>query len=525
MAEPKTAKLNKTVFHRFLHNKMSDDDDDAAWEGNDGAFPSIGIQPNTEHHVFTDEPHDGSFYSLEVVEEGSKEETLTGSSSNPKSDEFMSVSVSSSETPAIDNTAETKKKQQFLGIQKSSSVSSGGSHYPYNIYQSFKKEKDSREGEVTNNQGSLAFTRGTKTDREDASMPPQVTPLPLAEDSSVMTSDQQSQVMETTSVSQPPFSVMSTRSRRHGKRYTVRHTLSTNQQVNANSATMLKNIFVGIEQERHMHKLTAQHLRAVQNWLLFLPAILLSLLAGIVSLVFEADLKRQNEYRVYSAIFVGVIILLSVFWQAVSKQLDLGSRAALHDMTAAAIKRLSEDLLLTLSSTEAVPAEYVALIGEKFGQALDACPSSVPYKLETAFTSVSDRLMLMLKPPMGQRPRKAMHRTDVMRLYATAYDELATEIVHHWAWPFALPPSRDASEAALRSFKAIVTEGREVNKRKGCIQLFCPFLGKTEVEKSLFDIVPPASVVSEHSPGGGASPGKTLNDPYLIRAHMLGSEV
>jgi hypothetical protein len=120
---------------------------------------------------------------------------------------------------------------------------------------------------------------------------------------------------------------------------------------------------------------------------------------------------------------------------------------------------------------------------------------------------------------MGQAPRKHVQKLDLMRLYATAYGELTTEIIDYWAWPFAYPQPRHASDAALRNFKAIITEGREMNNRKGCIRLCCPCLGSDEVERSLFDILPAASA-------SGASPNVyQKSDAYQIRSHMLGTEV
>ena len=161
---------------------------------------------------------------------------------------------------------------------------------------------------------------------------------------------------------------------------------------------------------------------------------------------------------------------------------------------------------------------HLALIGEKFQQALDACPSTIPYKLEAAYSAVSDRMVLMLKPPMGQPPRKYVHKLDFMRLYATVYDELNTEIIHHWMWPFAFPQPRSASDGALRNFKAIITEGREaVNPSGGCLRFFCPCVSPPPVERGLFDVVPTASVADTSGTG--------LSNPYQIRSAMLGQEI
>lgn len=351
-------------------------------------------------------------------------------------------------------------------------------------------------------------------------MPSPLTPMTLAEEPSVMSETHSQIMMEAESNHGVPLSVASTRSRRHSKRYIVRHTLSTSQQINANPATMLKNLFIGIEQERHMHKLAGQNLHAVHDWILFLPCIGLTLMSGIVVLIFEADLNVSEDVRVYSSLCVGIFALFSVFLQAVSKMLDMGTRGTLHDVTASVLKRLAEDILLTLSSTENIPAEYVALVSDKLGQALDACPSPLPYKLEAAFSAVSDRMVLMLKPPAGQPARKHVHKLDYMRLYSTAYDELSSEIIHFWAWPFLCPRPRSASEAALRNFIAIITEGREaIQRRQGCLR-FCCCCYDEPIERSLFDVVPPASII-EVANNNWSSP----NNAYRHRVNTVGPEV
>ena len=499
---------------------------DAEWESS-GAFPSRddsrpiitkndgSSSDGDEDHIFVDEGLDGAFDSLKTVNEGSRE---TASSSH---DGLMALSHSSSETPAISNTTtdvvrNALKKRKKL--QKSGIDCRIEGIYPYNMFRSLSKGKEEgqekNDKDVTNNGRKFPNTSPGQTPRNDnkrekyreyqPTSPPILRPLPVAmedEASSVITDEQHEHnqyvydyMAEGASV-HPPISVMSARSRRHGgggKHHLVRHTLATSQKVTANPANMLKNIFISIEEERHMHRLTAQHLRAIHNWLLFLPSILLALLAGVVVLVFEADLNSSDSVRVYSSISVGVLSLISVFWQALCKQLDFGVKSALHDTCSVALKRLSEDILLTMSAAETIPAEYVALIGEKYGQAADACPSNIPYKLEAASSHLSNRMIIMLRPPMGQAPRKYLQKLDLLRLYATAYDELSAEVINYFAFPFAFPDSRRASEAALRNFKAIITEGKEVDRSRHC-KLLCPCFGSPDEERSLFDVLPAAA--------------------------------
>jgi hypothetical protein len=214
--------VDNTIFQCFSPTMSDDDDEEESWEET-GSFPKTSTK--RDDHVFADEPFDGSYYSLELVQEGSKEETMTGANSQPEHQEqFMAVSLAgSSDTPAISNTAEAaaaalKKKQQTLGIQQNTSMnSSNGGFYPYNIYQSLaKSSKEKKEYELmhenkVNVSMSSSSNKSTtnskpKPDREEPSMPRQHhIPMSLEDTSSVMSVDRQSQgVYESASQSQPP---------------------------------------------------------------------------------------------------------------------------------------------------------------------------------------------------------------------------------------------------------------------------------------------------------------------------------
>jgi hypothetical protein len=261
---------------------------------------------------------------------------------------------------------------------------------------------------------------------------------------------------------------------------------------------MLKNFFVALEQHRLMHKLTAEHMRVIDTWFLFAPSITLTLMTGVVIFVFETTLKVQSDGRVYAAIIAGITAFVSVFWQALSRQLDLGTQGALHEAAAGTLQKLSADILFTISSTtksdDGISAHYVALVAEKYDQAMAMSPATIPYVLESAFAAVSNSLDLMLNPPVSKKSKrkKRLQNVDLIRLYAKAYDELAAEILNHWAWPLAFPPPRRASERAIRSFTLVITEGRRSNGMR-----WLSFLRPLKKPKrSLFDVFPTSSSVS-----------------------------
>ncbi len=486
----------------------SDPTDMSDWHQKSGAFPtSKDINPIMEDMddmddsenegldpIFSDEGFEGGFLS-----------NVNLANHNAKS----TLSHASSETPAVSNTTTSLVRKAVTKNRLGNEGRTDRVH-PYGMFRTIPEGKNDtprkKEKTVinqTSNKASPSPTRGKPPKPEGkrgksptANITPLLTPV-QDEPSSVITGDDQqnepTQFIYDYMAEGADADVMSVRSRRHGggsRNHMARHTLPTSQKVTANPANMLNNLFISVEAERHMHRLTAQHMRAINNWILFLPSILMSLVAGLLVLIFEADIEFSGDAQIYSSIAVGVLSLISVFWQAIYKQMDLGTKSALHNACSVALKRISEDILLTMSAAEMIPAEYVALIGEKYGQAADACPLTIPYKLEAAFSHLSDRMVLMLRPPLGQSSHMKPRSIDLLRLYATVYDELSAEIINHSAFPFHLPDPRTASEMALKNFKSIIIEGKDKRRHGRWKTIFCPCLRQKEKDHNLFDILP-----------------------------------
>jgi hypothetical protein len=535
--EAKALTVNQFLFQM---SQQQDKDNENRRLIHAGAFPS----PTNDDHVFADESFadessnevEAGGYNNRYKLEDVKEETSRGSTdaSAPPIPHLRHK-----DTPAVKKLSEEDEAfrtppQHPPRVETKPSTSSSGVSdltYPYTLYNNLAKARDEREESSPHRVNSRLPPRqrpndsswnnaqrtSNLTDVEAASNPYKLMSAPTeGDDSSSLMIDQQSDVIKT---------VTSTRSQQN-KQYT-RHTLTTSLQVTAYPAAMLTTLFIEIEQKRHMHKLTAQHIRVVQDWLLFTPAVTLTLLSGIMIFVFETNLNVNANGRVYASIVAGTSALLSVFLQALNKQLDLGTQGSLHESTAGTLKRLSEDILLSLSSTDAIPPEYVALVGEKLDQAM-YCPSTLPYKLEAAFTAVLHRVNLMLSPPMGQAPRKHINNLDMMRLYSHAYEELTSEIIHNLFWPLMFPEPRKASDTALRNFKVMITEGHEA-KRKGwietLIETFLPCFNYSKKEKSLYDVVPTASIVGEQESAISYQTPKRKPNPHFIRSSMLGEEL
>ena len=563
-------------------DSMSDEDDES-W-GATGAFPgstpsksirTLGLEEIPTERVIAKKEFRGSIESLKAFAETTRE-TMTASFQ----DSLMALSHSSSDTPSMNNNA-TAARRDFHEKQSKETEDDGidtGNNgkkesHPFNIYRSFSKDKQERlEAEekhprllkkrspmgvtspvISTNvcnvvSSSLASTvkEPDEKDRPACSrFPVSLDPDPSPEKSYDGISDENpsqkyNQCFEDgDEILHDEPKMISVLPNKH-----LKGGMSVSSQISSNPTSLLQNLFAGIEAERQMHRLAALHLRSINNWLLFLPSILLTLGAGIVSLVFEADLQTVSNSDVYASVAVGVSALISVFWQALSKQLNMGTRATLHEKTSIALKRLSEDMVVTLSSSKAeakvIPSEYVTLIGEKASQAIDSCCSSqVPIKLDAAFWAMSDRMVLLLNPPIGptQTSMKciAQDRLDFVRLYATAYDELSAEIINSIGFPIFLPTPRRVCDSALRNFKTIVTEGKDVkDQSRHCLNRFYSCMFRTgDGDRRLFDVLPAANAIENVRKGADGENNHHMFAPttgskeenYRARTPMLRTSV
>eukprot|EP00980_Cylindrotheca_fusiformis_P031111 scaffold25830_cov162-Cylindrotheca_fusiformis.AAC.12 len=509
----------------FGSSAASQSEEQAKWRPTAGAFPNDDL----DDYVFGDDTtDDSSFGQRRFIGANAPLDVVKEESSNASTE--AQISAPKDRQPSLKSPPRETFRPPFAQVDsKTNATSSSGVSdltYPYALlYNNLAKERGEQESQQNKKNSPNRIPQSSPLTRRQSREP---TPDDEASSSPF-------RMVPIRSASEGSFTVgqFAPSKGRGYNRQQERNAPS--QLVVSNPATMLKTLFVGIEQKRHMHRLSAQHMQTIHTWFLFAPAITLTVFTAILIFVFETTLSVNTDGRVYAAIIAGISAFLSAFWQAISRQLDLGTQGALHESCGLILQRLSEDVLRTVSSAQdddAISAAYVTVVEERFEQALDTCPTTIPYVLESAFVTVSHRLHLMLNPPVGKVPRKKrMSNLEIMRLYANAFDELALEIIHYWAWPLGFPQPRRASEAAVRNFTLMITEGRRSNRMRWVRALF-PCWKKPKTRKNLYEIIPTsASVVSAGDQSGGYhTPGRNqIKRPSAyyagFKSESLGEEV
>ena len=98
-----------------------------------------------------------------------------------------------------------------------------------------------------------------------------------------------------------------------------------------------------IDQKRQMHRLASEYYKGSFLWFLFLPAIALTLAAGILSVFITTG---------QSSIIV-TLSFVSVFWQSLTKQLNYATWSKLHEAASGvALDRISENIQFFTKSTK-----------------------------------------------------------------------------------------------------------------------------------------------------------------------------
>lgn len=198
---------------------------------------------------------------------------------------------------------------------------------------------------------------------------------------------------------------------------------------------ILVELYLSVEKERHMHKLTGIYLLASDTWFVFLPSIALAFLAGIIALLVPASA------------WVGVIPLLSAFCQAWGKHLRLASRGDMHEQTSIVLRDLTTELhaLITSSDTD-ISDHEIKCAQERFIQARNTCGSNIPVEINNPFDVLQKKVVLSNENAYGN--------TSINNFrIGTAYDILVSKIIQNRRWPFLLPRAEKLVEETFDEFE------------------------------------------------------------------------
>ena len=113
----------------------------------------------------------------------------------------------------------------------------------------------------------------------------------------------------------------------------------------------LDKLIVDILMEQQQQKLSALHLQALHDWLIFAPSITLTLVTGVLGILVKSTLVPGETAQTGLALAISVIAVVSVAVQSLNKQLNFGGRAGMHAACSSQLRKLLSTV--QISSREA----------------------------------------------------------------------------------------------------------------------------------------------------------------------------
>uniref|UniRef100_A0A7S1HS77 SMODS and SLOG-associating 2TM effector domain-containing protein n=1 Tax=Eutreptiella gymnastica TaxID=73025 RepID=A0A7S1HS77_9EUGL len=217
--------------------------------------------------------------------------------------------------------------------------------------------------------------------------------------------------------------------------------------------SMATHMWMQIEIERQMHRLAAEYYTFRQFWFLFFPPALMTLVSGILSFVTtsEPTARLDSEVNVALSIVVGILSLISTFWQTLNDQLKYGARKERHASAALDLKTILDSLdfadisRLADSSVKANVSKY----HELYSQVMIGCKSNVPIEIDQAFRTLGTRLFMELPAIVDDGTAEALTSFNREQLLVICYNEMYCTIAQGWLWPMALPDAETAIQKTI----------------------------------------------------------------------------
>lgn len=257
--------------------------------------------------------------------------------------------------------------------------------------------------------------------------------------------------------------------------------------------------------ETIVQRLAGIHLQSLNNYALFFPTMLITLLSAAISILLTSELIGSQESKIKLGIVVAFLQLILSIFQSLSKQLNFGGRAGQHESASRSLSNMyHEEKALrdekrynaiykaiktntklevganTISkdddetktdknedeSVETAPNEKenggddddddkdgqtggTSLTG-KYKQTLEQADAQVPYRISSAFDMMESRITIINKS-LSTDKTSALVMWE--KLLPALYYQLSETIIESFCWPFFVPSPRHSVERALKRFK------------------------------------------------------------------------
>merc|ERR1711871_467973 len=136
---------------------------------------------------------------------------------------------------------------------------------------------------------------------------------------------------------------------------------------------------------------------------------------------------------------MGILAVISTFWQVLSGQLKYGAKSDMHTSASLDLKKITDDLSFKQVSRIASTNErniWVEEVHKMYSQVMLGCKSQAPLQITQAFTTLETRVLMKFKDEYD-----LLRNNDKQIFMTTATNELYCIISKYWLWPLKLPDS------------------------------------------------------------------------------------
>lgn len=237
-----------------------------------------------------------------------------------------------------------------------------------------------------------------------------------------------------------------------------------------NTFSPLTKLQLDLDRNRMMHRLAAHYYDYQNFWFLFVPSVGITMASGIVASLSDSSTLTawfSGEFRALLNTSVGVMSIVSVFFQTMGKELDYGHRSKEHEGVALELRTLYdkmkfEELALREDPTRGDSlADIVKLYEEKYEQVMTGCSSAIPTAIYNSYELAFSRLELYIFPPvLGGGDQLSESRIDWIRAMGIVNNEVFNAFGSYTWWPMRMPSAEAAVEKAFDNLNRVLKNDR-----------------------------------------------------------------
>jgi OTU-like cysteine protease len=219
----------------------------------------------------------------------------------------------------------------------------------------------------------------------------------------------------------------------------------------------LRCLEVDIDRERILYTIAAVHLKSNYNWKLYLPTLVLSLVASILAFLQAAVSLDKTDKKILAGA-IGILGIVSSTLLEVARRLQLETRATIYANVAVKLTIIMSDLRFHPLDSADVLKVLHDKIRRDYQKAKEESKSElIPHRITSAFEALDAYIKATFCPAVelkvGVDPHAPMHKIDTDEVRQCLYEELSAFYGSYYLFPIHLPNAEWAKWKTVSRYK------------------------------------------------------------------------